>query len=246
MKWHIVRILIAVIIALQFQIFGLLEKADPVLAATSTADVTVYVKMEYFGVLPPSDFTVTRITDTEILLEWTPAEGSANTSIRMKVNSLPEDIEDGYLVYCGNASEFTDEWLDLDVIWSEVYYIAYSENATGGLSESYVWDYTESPYVEDVANNLSSLGNLSTAVAGLVYLLPLAAISALAFWKENHILFMLAFGLAMIAGLNAPDIISGNYETTSMGLTMGALLIVYAFLCVALAFRLMFWRGGED
>jgi hypothetical protein len=223
---------------------GLLEKATPVLAS-NTADVTVLVAIEWGGILPPSNFRVTRITDTQVLLEWTPAVG-ANTSIRMKVDSLPEDFNDGYLVYTGNASSFYDEWLNLDTMWSKVYYIAYSENATGGRSESYIWDYTENPYVAEVAENLSWLSNLSTAGMGLLYLLPLLIISVLAFWKESFTLFMIAFGLAMVSGLNAPDIINGKGETTSMGLAIGILLMVYAIFCAAMSFRLMYFYGSED
>ena len=244
MKWQIARILIVIILAFQFQIFGLLEKASPVMAS-NTADVTVYVTIEWGGVLPPSNFRVTRITDTQVLIEWTPAAG-ANTSIRMKIDDLPDDYYDGYLVYSGNASSFTDEWLNLDLMWSKVYYIAYSENATGGLSESYVWGYTESPFVAEVAENLSWLSSLSTAAMGLVYLLPLAAISVLAFWKENFILFMIAFGLSMVAGFNAPDIISGVSETTNMGIAIGILLMVYAIFCAAMSLRLMFYEGGGE
>lgn len=202
MKWYIARIIIALALAFQFQIFGWLDKPLPVNAATSTADVTVYVRIEYEGVLPPSGFRVTRITDTEVLLEWTPAEGSANTSIRMKINSLPEDINDGYLVYTGNASTFTDTWLHLDYIWSEIYYIAYSENATGGYSESYAWGYTESPYVEEVADNLLNLGSIfqvmSDYIPHIIGFLICVVITAVAFWRRGALLYALA-GLSWIA-----------------------------------------------
>ena len=208
MKWQIIRV-----IAVLFLVLGAViicpEKAAPVMAATY-ADVLVKATPDFVaGILPPSDFTVTRITDTEVLIEWTPAEGSANTSIRMKVNSLPEDINDGYIVYSGNASAFTDTWLDLDVIWSEVYYIAYSENATGGLSESYVWDYTESPYVEGISSNLSvigeafremevTFGGINDYIPQIIGLVICLLLTVIAFWHRERLLYVLA-GLSWIA-----------------------------------------------
>ena len=97
-----------------------------------------------------------------------------------------------------------------------------------------------------LGQGVDAVNAIATVLAGIAYLAPLAVVSLLAFWKENHVLFMLAFGLAMITGLNAPDIISGSYETTPMGITLGALLLVFGILCAALSFRLMFWRGGDE
>lgn len=208
MKWQILRIIVIIVLAFQMQIFAWLEGPHQVVAST-TADVLVKATPGWGLVTPPSDFTVTRITDTQVLISWTPAEGAANTSIRMKVNSVPGDRNDGYLVYCGNASTVTDTWLDLDVIWSEVYYAAWSENATGSWSESYVFDYTESPYVEDVAGNLSVLGDtfqgmsltfggISDYIPQLIGLVICLLLTVIAFWHRERLLYVLA-GLSWIA-----------------------------------------------
>lgn len=207
MKWQIARIIAVIFLALGIVILCP-EKAEPVMAS-NTADVLVKVTPEWGMVSPPADFTVTRITDTEVLIEWTPPEGTANTSIRMKVNSLPEDKDDGYLVYCGNASTFTDTWLDLDVIWSEVYYVAYSQNATGGWSDEYVWDYTESPYVEGISGNLSALGDtfrdmevtfggINDYIPQIIGLVICLLLTVIAFWHRERLLYVLA-GLSWIA-----------------------------------------------
>ena len=91
----------------------------------------------------------------------------------------------------------------------------------------------------------SGLEIYAIAILGLAYIIPLIIISALAFWKENAVLFMIAFGLAWLTGLNAPDILSGNSETTTLGLTLGLMVIGYGMYCAVMAFRLMFWEGKE-
>ena len=73
--------------------------------------------------------------------------------------------------------------------------------------------------------------------------MPLLFFSAIAFWKESHILFLITFGIAVITGLNSPDIIAGHYETSGIGLTVGICLIAYSLLCLGFAIRLMFWQG---
>jgi ABC-type uncharacterized transport system permease subunit len=53
---------------------------------------------------------------------------------------------------------------------------------------------------------------------------------------------MITAAVAMITGLYTPDMISGDYATTSMGIAIGLSLITFSLLCIALAFRLMFWK----
>ena len=79
--------------------------------------------------------------------------------------------------------------------------------------------------------------------------LPLLFFSAISFWKENHVLFLITFGIAMITGLNSPDIIAGHYETTGIGITVALCTILYGLICVAMSLRLMFWKdqgSGEQ
>lgn len=75
-----------------------------------------------------------------------------------------------------------------------------------------------------------------------VEFLPLVLLSVLAFWKENAVLFIATSGLAIMTGLYAPDIISGDYLTTNLGISVGLMFIAYSFLCSGWAFRLMFWE----
>lgn len=72
--------------------------------------------------------------------------------------------------------------------------------------------------------------------------LPLLFFSVISFWKENHILFLITFGIAIITGLNSPDIIAGHYATTGIGITVGICTISYGLVCMAMAYRLIFWK----
>lgn len=61
--------------------------------------------------------------------------------------------------------------------------------------------------------------------------------SLLGFWRPNPVLFMLAAGAALMTGLYWYDV-----YTTNLGLGISLMLIVYALVCVGLAFRCIFWR----
>lgn len=76
--------------------------------------------------------------------------------------------------------------------------------------------------------------------ASLAQLLPLIFFSFLAFWRLNALLFMLAAGTSLMVGLHWYDV-----YTTPAGLTIGLMLIGYSFVCVAFAFRCLFWRSEE-
>lgn len=93
------------------------------------------------------------------------------------------------------------------------------------------------------------VGNFSNAFIGLIYLSILVVISIIAFWKSDHaastILFLIAFGLSWMIGLNAPDLIDGNAETTVMGLSLGLMFMFYGLFCAVMVFRLMFWESKE-
>ena len=62
--------------------------------------------------------------------------------------------------------------------------------------------------------------------------------SLLAYWRPNPLPFMLAAGTSLMLGLHWYDV-----YVTNTGLTVGLMLIVYSFVCVAFAFRCLFWKG---
>lgn len=65
-------------------------------------------------------------------------------------------------------------------------------------------------------------------------------LSLAAFWKLNAVLFMLAGGASMMAGLQWYDVYA-----TDTGLGVSLMFIVYSFVCFSFAFRCLFWRRKE-
>lgn len=96
-----------------------------------------------FGVL---GFTVTRITDTSIKLDWTPHATTDNVTIRVKYGEPPANRSDGYPVYYGDGSATTMTWdnsTSLNNVFGTTYYRIWSENSSGGWSTEYREGYTE-------------------------------------------------------------------------------------------------------
>jgi hypothetical protein len=72
---------------------------------------------------------------------------------------------------------------------------------------------------------------------GLIYLVPLAFFSVLAFWKESAILFIITAALSLMVGLKWFDI-----YVNETGLSIGLMLIVYSFVSFGFSFRIMWER----
>ncbi len=82
----------------------------------------------------------------------------------------------------------------------------------------------------------------SLALTGVLALMPITILCLLAFWKEVHLLFMLASVTALMTGLYMPDILSGESETTGLGIAAGLSFIMLALVLTAFAYKMMFWR----
>ena len=74
---------------------------------------------------------------------------------------------------------------------------------------------------------------MSVMLAGAV----IAFFSAIAFWKANAQVFMICGGASLMTGLYTYDI-----YVSDIGLSISLMFIAYAFLCLALAFKHIFWR----
>jgi len=75
---------------------------------------------------------------------------------------------------------------------------------------------------------------------GLLFILGL---STLAFWLRTFqaLLFMIVAGAALILGFFWYDAF-----TTSLGLALGLMMLLYAMVCVGLGFWCIFWRGKAN
>jgi hypothetical protein len=67
----------------------------------------------------------------------------------------------------------------------------------------------------------------------------------LGYWKQNAIIFMILACISLPLGFSAPDVLSSETVTTGADIAFGMILIIFAFLCSAWAFRLMLWREVE-
>lgn len=125
-RWFIVPLLVLVAV--------LLPSAVVYAAVSQTVVVSVSPNV---GILPaPTGFTVTRVTDTYVRLDWVPNPGAANTLIVAKVGSEPTSRTDGYIVYYGPGAIANDTFIDLDIVGGKVFYAAYSESPVGSWSLS--------------------------------------------------------------------------------------------------------------
>lgn len=78
----------------------------------------------------------------------------------------------------------------------------------------------------------------------LISVLALIALSTLAYWRGNPVIFVLAASVSMMTGLYAPDALTA-LDYTAFGVAIGLVLIVYAFVCLALAYGNLLERGGK-
>jgi len=74
-------------------------------------------------------------------------------------------------------------------------------------------------------------------IQSIAQFIPMMFFSALAFWRNNPVLFMLAAATSLFSGLYWFD-----QYVTPQGLAIGLSLIVYCFCCLGFAFRYIFWR----
>jgi hypothetical protein len=208
--------------------------------ADSTANFTTIG-----GVLrPPSGLTLTDLGGFTVTANWTTGTSSNYTLLRISRRSFPStNVTDEFLYYgSGESCNITGWPLDTQVLYVSAWGVA-SNNAT--FSSSYETASIGGEGMTGIADAINNVAGTITIFQGILLLLPLIGFSVLAFWKENHILFMITAGIAIITGLNAPDILSGISATSSLGVTVGLMLILYALCCAGWAFKLMFWKGEE-
>ena len=78
-----------------------------------------------------------------------------------------------------------------------------------------------------------------------MYLVILALLSAVAFWRLHPVLFIITAAMSLMVGLYAPDLLTGN-TSTPLSLSMGLILVLYAFLNIGFAYRTLFKGGGDN
>ena len=66
--------------------------------------------------------------------------------------------------------------------------------------------------------------------------IPWLMLTVLAFWHPHTVIFMVLAGVSLMIGLYTPDMLNGT-ASTPLGLGIGLMMVVFAFLCLALAYK---------
>lgn len=223
--WKLCRIVIALLLALQFQLF--LTEPHPAKAGGNTADVVITFTPEAVGA--PVGFTVTYIDSHNVDIDWTKGHDAVSTEIRASIGETPTSRTEGYLVYYGVNETFTDNVPDFDLFLGTVGYAAWCEDALGNWS-ALASDDIGGDLLEDIANELSAMsvvfGTLSDVGVSFIILLVVVAINALAFLvkdtkgQDNVFLYILAVPTDMVYGLS-----TASAETVNSPMWVGAVII---------------------
>lgn len=200
--------------------------ASPAIAADSrnvTITATGYI-------CAPPGLTVTYVSEYEVLVEWTKGTGATNTMIRAAVGRIPEDRDDGYLIYYGSdaSASYSDWENNLGMIDVPVYYRAWSEDALG------VWEELgASDSVEGIGMVLIALIVMSIVFMATTYI-----------WRRNELAFAAAGGWAVAAFFVFDRSASTNpTEITDIYMGLFWLFISLVITCVLLP---MFLRERKD
>ena len=187
------------------------------------ADTSVEVTVTAAGYIceAPGGFTLTYVNDHEVGISWTKGEGAANTLIRAKYGSYPEDETDGYLVYYGDGEGCSDTAVSLDETATAVHYRAWSENVDGIFT------------AEWAEGTMEGIG--MTLIAIVVLVLGLLGFSI---YFKNRALMTLAAaaGIALAVFGFSKMSASGSDAYWVLGV-IGAVLTIIAMLMAAFTMR---------
>jgi hypothetical protein len=151
------------------------------LGGIANRDITISFTPEVPGGAP-THFTATYVSDNVVRLDWANAANVTAVAIRAKYNSYPTGPTDGYQVFYGMATSALDTSVDWNSHLGTAYYIACSENITGGFSDPALASL-ESPGMTTF--NALLLGTILPIVL-------LIGFVGLAFWYKTTFLFIFA------------------------------------------------------
>jgi hypothetical protein len=162
-----------------------------------------------------TSFNATILSDTEVYLEWTILDGTANVMVRAKYGSMPMDRTDGYLVYYGSDLSVSDTSMDFNENISIIYYRIWAET-----SES-VWLDSEVTTVETEGIYMFLLALFILA----------AAVSYLSFYNSFPLLKLGASGAWIVLFIYCKDNLTNVIDEGSGAHT--AILLVIALMALA-------------
>lgn len=195
------------------------------ISAATTADVTITATGLISG---PSGFTATRITDTQIHLEWTNPPDAVNTMIRVGFGDYPDSPAAGYPVYYGDGESVDDLGINLDAT-GEAFYSAFTEYDYG-FSNVYATGYVEGAGMLAISAAIADIGSSS------VILILLIALNALAFWQRHIFLYLLMVGADIAFGLTY----ASENTLYSPAWIIGVAVCILGFFCLFRAVMKLF------
>ena len=165
-----------------------------IVEADNSAEITVTAVG--YVCAAPGGFTLTYITDYEVGISWIKGAGADNTIIRAAIGRIPENREDGWLVYYGDGTN-TTSWTNMETLSDPVYYRAWSQNAGG------IWEEVgASDYVEGISMQL------------LAFLIAAIGLTIGGYWLKNIPLVYGAGGVwAVLAGYSYQKAVTVDFGT---------------------------------
>ena len=206
-KWH--RILLAVLIGSLFQILSLVEPVRQAYAVDYYADVTITVTVTTPGVpVAPSSFSLTDQGAITVTANWTLEGDGPYVMIRAARDEYPTATTDGELLYYGpgDSANVTGFSLETTKYWASIWGYA-SDNIV--YSALYDTAYIGGEGMAEVADELASFNaildaifpvDVNTMLTGIIVLV--LALTALAFWKDETFIYLMAAPVNLIYGLS--------------------------------------------
>lgn len=213
MKWHITRILIALILAFQFQLVSWLIPQDyePVYATQTTAEVTVtYTIIVEIG--PVSNLMLYDLGLTTVTANWSAGANATYHMVRGSRIEYPSDIDEGELLYYGSDTTCNITGVPLDNITLYVSTWAFqADNSTHSSVVSAFIGAGRPGVVTGYSLEVDSMSELSSALTNTVSYFEMGVqvflvlgMMAIALWRkdrespETAMIFLLVCGLTTI------------------------------------------------
>jgi hypothetical protein len=183
----------------------------PFTVSAATSVVVVITATPDNGVQPPTPFTATVVSGTQVRLDWGYPAGTVVAMIRAKYGTPPATMADGYLVYQGAGITADDNSVDLENNTGTIYYAAWGQNALG------VWSL----------NKNNTLQEAIGMILGFLLLCSVACAIAM-FMKKERILGWASMVLWFLAGWCAFDASATTWDSNfaiGFGATFLGLLV---------------------
>lgn len=82
-------------------------------------------------------------------------------------------------------------------------------------------------------------------IAGLISIILFSLLVLVTLWKRHPVLFQMAAGVSIIAAMYMPDILTDGV-TNEFSVAFALAFIMVAYLCLAMAFGMIFVRAKGD